>query len=84
MRLTQRVTAELGANGLRVGDLIINHIVRQGDCEFHRRRQEMQAVYIRSLEEAYGGVNIAKLYLAPYEIKGVERIKEVAASLFAQ
>jgi arsenite-transporting ATPase len=84
VRLTQRVTAELGANGLQVGDLIINHIVRQGDCEFHRRRQEMQAVYIRSLEEAYGGVNIAKLYLAPYEIKGVERIKEVAASLFAQ
>ncbi len=84
VRLTERVIAELSAGGLEVGDLIINHIVREADCEFHRRRQEMQSGYINRLEETYGSINIAKLYLAPYEIKGVERIREIADALFGQ
>ena len=83
VRLTERVMAELGENGIEVGDLIINHIVKERDCEFHRMRQEMQQRYIRSLEETYAGINIAKLYLSPYEIKGVERIGEIEKALFA-
>jgi len=83
VRLTERVIRELGENGLQVGDLIINHIVKESDCEFHRKRQEMQHRYIRSLEETCAGINIVKLYLSPYEIKGVERIREIGKSLFA-
>jgi arsenite-transporting ATPase len=83
VRLTERVIRELGENGIEVGDLIINHIVKESDCEFHRKRQEMQQRYIRSLEETCAGINIVKLYLAPYEIRGVERIREIADSLFA-
>ncbi len=83
VRLTERVMAELAGNGIEVGDLIINHIVKEADCEFHRTRQKMQQRYVRSLEETYAGINIAKLYLSPYEIKGVERIREIAKALFA-
>lgn len=83
VRLTERVIRELGENGIEVGDLIINHIIKESDCEFHRKRQEMQHRYIRSLEETCAGINIVKLYLSPYEIKGVERIREIADSLFA-
>jgi arsenite-transporting ATPase len=83
VRLTERVIRELGENGIEVGDLIINHIVKESDCEFHRKRQEMQHRYIRSLEETCAGINIVKLYLSPYEIKGVERIREIGKSLFA-
>jgi len=83
VRLTERVIRELGENGLEVGDLIINHIVKEADCEFHRKRQEMQHGYVRSLEDTCAGINIVKLYLFPYEIKGTKRIREIANSLFA-
>ena len=69
VRLTERVMAELGGNGLEVGDLIINHIVKEADCEFHRRRQEMQAGTSGLSKRPWAGINIARLYLAPYEIK---------------
>ena len=47
VRLTERVIGDLEESGLEVGDLIINHIVREADCEFHRRRRQMQDGYIR-------------------------------------
>ncbi|MGD0230473.1 MAG: ArsA family ATPase [Syntrophorhabdales bacterium] len=83
VRLTERVIGDLAENGLEVGDLIINHVVKEGDCEFHRKRREMQDRYIRSLEETYRGINTLKLYLSPYEIKGVGRIREITECLFA-
>jgi arsenite-transporting ATPase len=83
VRLTERVISELEGGGLIVGDLIINHIVRDADCDFHRQRRQMQDGYIRSLEETYARMNVSRLYLAPYEIKGAARIKEIADALFA-
>ncbi len=70
-------------NGLGVDDLIINHVIEEGDCAFHRRRREMQERYIRALEETYRGTNISRLFLSPDEIKGIARIGEVAKALFA-
>ncbi|MGA3175349.1 MAG: ArsA family ATPase [Syntrophorhabdales bacterium] len=81
VRLTERMMKELDGSGLEVGDLIINHIVREEDCEFHRIRRAMQDRYIRRLEETFSAVNTLKLYLAPYEIKGIERIREIACAL---
>ncbi len=83
VRLTERVISELEGNGLAVGDLIINHVVREADCEFHRMRKGMQDGYIREIEEAYARMNVSRLYLAPYEIKGTARIGEIAEALFA-
>ena len=83
VRLTRRVIGDLEANGLMVGDLIINHIVEGQDCEFLRRRREMQDRYIRELEETYCGIPQRKLYLSADEIKGMERLREVAEALFA-
>ena len=83
VRTTERVMGDFRENGLGVDDLIINHVVEEGDCPFHRRRREMQDRYIRTLEETYREINISRLYLSPYEIKGVERIGEVARTLFA-
>jgi arsenite-transporting ATPase len=82
VRLTKRVIDDLEAHGLVVGDLIINHIVKEQDCEFLRRRREMQDRYIRELEETYCRIPLRKLYLSADEIKGVERIREIADALF--
>lgn len=83
VRITERIVRDFRENGLNVDDLIINHIVKEADCEFHRQRKDMQERYIRTLEETYGGLNISRLYLSPYEIKGVERIEEVSRTLLA-
>lgn len=83
VRITERVAGDLRENGLGVDDLIINHVIKEGDCLFHKRRSQMQERYIRALEEAYRGTNISRLYLSPEEIKGVARIGEVARALFA-
>jgi arsenite-transporting ATPase len=83
VRLTERVVGDLRESGLPVDDLIINHIVEKADCDFHAKRRAMQEKYVLSLEETYREMNIVKLYLLPYEIKGIERIREVAERLFS-
>jgi anion-transporting ArsA/GET3 family ATPase len=73
---------ELEENGLPVGNLIINHVVRDKDCPFHKIRREMQEHYLGVLKRACGARNMVTLYLAPYEIKGLERISLVSQALF--
>lgn len=82
VRLTERVIKELEENRLAVENIIINNVVKDEDCEFHRMRKEMQEHYIRLILATYGGKNVILLHLSPYEIKGLERIAEVAARLF--
>jgi len=83
VRITERMMGDLLENGVAVDDLIINHVMEEGDCPFIRQRRQMQDRYIRTLEETYGDINISRLFLAPYEIRGIDRIGEIAAALFA-
>ena len=82
VRLAERMLKELEENGLQVGNLIINHVVRDEDCPFHKQRGEMQRQYMSVLKAVCGGRNLVTLYLSPYEIKGLERITEVSFALF--
>jgi arsenite-transporting ATPase len=82
VKLTERVIGELEENQLRVENIIINNVVKESDCEFHRIRSIMQAHYIDLLENTYKDKSLTVLYCAPHEIKGVERIMEVSRSLF--
>lgn len=82
VRLTERMVRELAENGLPVGNLIINYVVRDEDCPFHRMRREMQDHYIEVLRNTFGDLNTVILYLAPHEIKGLARINEISQALF--
>lgn len=81
VKLTGRVLGELEENQLEVENIIINNVIRDDDCEFHRRRKAMQSQYIDFLKRTYDGKNIQLIYLAPYEIKGTERIMEISRIL---
>ncbi len=83
VKLTERMVRELGENGLAVGDLIINHVVKEADCAFHRQRRAMQDGYISALENAFSGMNLIRLYLSANEIKGIDRIRTIWSSLEA-
>jgi arsenite-transporting ATPase len=80
---SRRVMRDLRRHGLTVRYLIVNDIIREPDCEFHRQRWEMQQRYIRQLrEELDDGLTLVELPLLPYEVKGVERLAEVEGHLF--
>ncbi len=83
VKLTARVLEEFRDNDLRVEHIVVNYAIERADCDFHRIRQEMQRGYIDYMENAFKGINIIKLYQRPYEIKGIERIGEIASALFA-
>ncbi len=82
VKLTERMLKELEDNGLRVGNLVVNYLVRNEDCPFHRIRKEMQEQYIQRLRRASSGRNMVSLYLSPHEIKGLKRIDDVSQALF--
>lgn len=83
VRLTERVLQDLAEYGLPVSHLIINHLVKEADCSFHRRRQAMQQKYLKHLQDTYGQrLKIKELPLLAEEVKGVKRLQEVANILF--
>ncbi len=82
VKMTNRVISELEDNHLTVENLVINNVVEEADCEFHRQRKAMQEQYIGELRKTYDGKNITIIYLAPHEIKGVEKIAGIAGVLF--
>ena len=83
VRQTERILKDLEDHGLRAGYLIVNHYIREADCDFHRRRKEMQEGYLSFLKARYGEkLDLVILPLFPLEIKGLERIREVSALLF--
>jgi len=80
---TQRVKKNLEDHGINVQHLIINHVVVDTSCDFLRQRQEMQQPYVEMLEDDYGDtMDLVKVPLLPFEVKGVDRLKEVEKRLF--
>jgi len=79
----RRLVREFERYGLPVHYLIINNVIENPDCEFHRARKEMQTPYINLLADEYGQtMEIITLPLFPHEIKGVERLRELRKVLF--
>lgn len=81
---TRRLVGEFKRHGFDIPYLIINNVIIEPDCDFHRKRREMQVAYIEMLVREYGEeIKIIQLPLFPYEMKGVERLKELERVLFA-
>ncbi|MCX8021148.1 MAG: ArsA family ATPase [Syntrophorhabdaceae bacterium] len=82
MKLTERMIKELNENRLFIENIIVNHVITEGDCDFHRRRKNMQDTYIGQLKREMGDKNIVTLPLSPEEVKGIKRLEEVSKILF--
>ena len=83
VKLTERVIKEFEENRLTVENIIINHVVKDADCEFHRTRKAMQEHYMGLIRDTYKESTIVTLYLAAREIRGITRITEVSKALFS-
>lgn len=84
---TQRVANDLERFGIRVGGVIINHVLTEeaADSDFNRARRKMQLRYVDELERTYGGtMPVVQLPLQSYEVRGVETLKKVEKILFPE
>ncbi len=81
---SRRVIKDFKKHGLDVRHMIINDVVRDHhDCDFLQQRAEMQRPYLEMLKDEYGDkMTLVELPLLPYEVKGVERLKDVEQILF--
>jgi arsenite-transporting ATPase len=75
------ILSELQNYGLHINHLIINQVVEEPDSPFLQSKARMQRAYIAELEKKYNS-NFTILPLFPNEIKGTEKLKEVARRLF--
>jgi len=83
VRQTERILKEFDENHMPVNALVVNSVIQEADCEFHRVRQAMQKRYWEILSEAYGSrFPLVAVPLSAYEVKGILRIREFGEILF--
>ena len=83
VKQTERIISDFDEYQLKVNYLIVNYVIQQADCDFHKIRQEMQQAYIQQLTDRYSHrMQLIETPLFPHEIKGVERIGRISDILF--
>ena len=83
VRQTERIIKDFDEYQLRVNHLIINYVIHDADCNFHKVRKEMQKNYINILKNQYSPkIKLIEIPMFPHEIKGVERINKISEILF--
>jgi arsenite/tail-anchored protein-transporting ATPase len=85
VRQTERIIKDFDEYQLKVNHLIINYVIQEADCNFHKIRKEMQQNYIQILEKQYSSrIGLIELPLMPQEVKGLERINRISEILFKE
>jgi arsenite-transporting ATPase len=83
VRQTERIIKDFDEYQLKVNHLIVNYVIQEADCDFHKVRKEMQRNYIKLLTDQYAHrIRLIETPLFPHEIKGVERIAKISEVLF--
>lgn len=75
--------AELARYGLRVERLIVNNVIAAADSPFLAQKAAQQQDHLRDLRARYAHLPITEIPLFPQEIRGLERLRQVAAVLGA-
>jgi arsenite-transporting ATPase len=84
VNLTERMLATLKEAGITPNYLVINNVITTTDSEFLRARRKMQQEYIDHMTSKFGKeMRISLIPLFPHEIKGIERLEQVAEILFS-
>ncbi len=76
------VFSELNKYGLKVKQLIINNVVKADESSFLASKAKQQKNYLDLIHDRYSDRQIIELPMFPYELKGLDRLKEVAGILF--
>lgn len=76
------IFAELNEYGLKVKQLIINNVVKEADSTFLQTKAGQQKNYLEHIYDSYSALEIVELPMFPYELKGLDRLREVEKILF--
>jgi len=80
---SRRLVGQFAHYGLDIRHMIINQVVSEAECEFHRQRQAMQAPYLDLLTSEFAGrMELVRVPAQPWEVKGVARLREIEQILF--
>jgi len=72
----------LSEYGLKVKQLIINNVVKTEGSDFLLTKARQQKNYLELIYDRYSDLPIIELPMFPYELKGLERLREVEKILF--
>ncbi|RJQ38683.1 MAG: ArsA family ATPase [Dehalococcoidia bacterium] len=78
------VFCELDRYGIKVQQLIINNVVKAEGSAFLTSKAAQQKKYLDAIHDKYQNLTLVEVPLFPYEIKGLERLGEVAGKLFPE
>ncbi len=85
VRQTERIIKDFDEYQLKINHLIVNYVIQEADCEFHKIRSQMQRSYLKILRDQYGKrIELIETPLFPHEIKGIERIRKMSEILFKE
>jgi len=79
---TERFINSLANYGVKVRQLVINNVIKSGDCVFCRERRKEQEKYIDQIRRKFSNLKIAITPLQPREVKGIENLKNFKDLLF--
>jgi arsenite-transporting ATPase len=83
VKQTERIIKDFDEYQLKVNHLIVNYVIQEADCEFHKIRSQMQKDYINILKDQYSHrIKLIETPLFPQEIKGIDKIKKISEILF--
>ncbi len=83
VKQTERIIRDFDEYQLKVHHLIVNYVIQEADCNFHKIRKEMQQNYIKILRDQYSKrIKLIELPLMPQEVKGIEKINKISEILF--
>jgi len=78
---SQRLIQTVESHGVTVGSMVINHVMKECNCEFCIRKMASQTAYIEDLKNTYSDKRIAILEDYGAEVKG-EGLQKVAQDLY--
>jgi len=85
VKQTERIIKDFDEYRLGINHLIVNYVIQDADCNFHKIRKEMQQNYIAMLEKQYSSrIGLIELPLMPQEVRGVDRIQKISEILFKE
>ena len=76
------VFREMNAYGLVVSKLVVNNVINTIDSEFLQTKAQQQGVYLERIYNDYSEIDIVELPMFPYELKGIDRLREIEDVLF--
>jgi len=81
VRQVDGVLEELARHGLGVDRVIVNNVIMTRDSEFLARKADEQRVQLEALRARFAGLPLVEVPLFPHEIRGMARLREIAAAL---